>query len=96
MEYMAEDVVWEMHNSSSGHTTFNGKAEIGKMDGSGMPEKLDFNFTNVVIQDNVAVVEGTGSGIKPDGSLYNGIFCDIYHFNNGKIMKITSYVIDTF
>src|SRR5690606_13521868 len=50
MDYLAEDVVWDMYTASSGHTTFNGTAEISQMDGSDMPEYTNFRFSTIVIE----------------------------------------------
>jgi len=93
LDYLADDVVWEMH-SSSGHTTLNGKEAIGNMDGSNMPSQMNFQFGTIVIEGNVASVEGTSSGTMADGKQYRGTFCDIYHFKDDKVVKLTSYVIN--
>lgn len=94
MDYLAEDVVWDMYTSSAGHTKMNGKQEVWNMDGSGMPEKMAFKFGTVVAEGNVASVQGTATGKLKDGGDYHGHFCDVYHFRDGKIEKIQSYVID--
>ena len=77
MDYLSEDVVWEMHSSSSGHKTLNGKDEVAKMDGSNMPEKINFRFGTIVTEGDVATVEGTGDGTMSDGRAYKSSFCDI-------------------
>jgi len=94
MDYLAEDVVWEMFTSSSGHTTINGKKEVFNMDGSGMPEHTSFEFGTIVIEGDVASVQGVSEGKLSDGGAYKGYFCDVYHFRDSKIAKIESYVID--
>lgn len=95
MDYLADDVVWEMHSSSSGHTTLNGKTAIGNMEpGDNMPQKIDFKFSNIVIEGHIAAVEGTGNGTTPTGKQYSSNFCDVYHFRDDKVFKLTSYVID--
>lgn len=94
MDYLAEDVVWEMFISSSGHTTINGKKELFNMDSSGMPAHTGFEFGTIVIEGNVASVQGTSTGKLNDGGAYKGYFCDVYHFRDDKIAKIESYIID--
>lgn len=94
MDMIADDMVWEMHSSSTGHNVMSGKAEIGNMDAGNMPEKMDFTFDTTVIEGNIATVSGSSTGTTKDGSDYKGYFCDIYHFRNGKIQKMVSYVID--
>lgn len=95
MDYLADDVVWEMFTSSSGHTTMNGKKEVFDMDNSGMPEHTGFEFGTIVVEGETASVQGKSTGKLKDGAEYNGHFCDVYHFRNNKIVKIESYVIDS-
>jgi len=94
MDYLAEDVVWDMYSASSGHTTFNGIAEISQMDGSNMPQHTDFHFSTIVIEGDKASVQGSSTSKKKDGTEYESYFCDVYHFKNDKIVKMSSYVID--
>ena len=94
MDYLAEDVVWEMYTSSSGHTTFNGMAEIRQMDGSDMPEHTNFRFGTIVIEGDRASVQGSSTNKKADGTEYESNFCDIYQFKDDKIVKMSSYVVD--
>ncbi|RZL05460.1 MAG: nuclear transport factor 2 family protein [Pedobacter sp.] len=95
VDFLADEVVWEMHSSSSGHTTLKGKEAIGNMDGGeNMPVHMNFEFRTVIIEGNQASVECTSSGTTPNGKSYKGTSCDIYHFKNDKVVKMTSYVID--
>lgn len=94
IDYLAEDVVWEMYTSSSGHTTFNGLAEISQMDGSDMPEHTNFRFSTIVIEGDRASVQGSSTNKKADGTQYESNFCDIYQFKDDKIIRMSSYVVD--
>lgn len=94
MDYMAEDVVWDMYTASSGHTTFNGTAEINQMDGSNMPEHTNFRFSTIVIEGDRASVQGSSTNKKADGTEYESNFCDIYQFKDDKIVRMNSYVVD--
>jgi ketosteroid isomerase-like protein len=95
MEFLSDDIVWEMHSSSSGHTKLEGKDAIMNMDmGDNMPEKMNFQFGTIIIEGDSASVECTSDGETPSGKSYKGTSCDIYHFKNDKIVKMTSYVID--
>jgi len=93
MDYLSEGVIWEMY-TSSGYTTFNGKAEVSQMGGNDMPEHTDFRFTTIIIEGELASVQGTSTSKKPDGMEHQSNFCDIYQFRDNKIVKITSYVVD--
>lgn len=95
VSFLADDIVWEMHSSSTGHTVLRGVDEISKMDaGDSMPTQLNFEFGTIVIEGDTASVECTSSGTTPDGRVYKGTSCDIYHFKADKIVRMTSYVID--
>lgn len=93
MDYFAEDIVWDMY-SASGHTTFNGIAEINQMDGSNVAQHSNFRFSTIVIEGEMASVQGSSTTTKKDGTQYESNFCDIYHFKNDKIVKMSSYVVD--
>lgn len=94
MGYIADDMVWEMYTSTSGHTTLRGIEEIGNMDPGNMPEKMDFSFDTVVVEGDIAIANGSSTGVTKNGKPYKGNFCDIYQFSGGKIIKMTSYLID--
>jgi ketosteroid isomerase-like protein len=95
MDYLAEDVVWDMYTLASGHTRFNGMEDISKMDGSDMPEHSNFRFSTIVIEGDMASVQGSATNKKKDGTEYESNFCDIYHFKDNKVVKMSSYVIDS-
>jgi ketosteroid isomerase-like protein len=94
MDYLAEDVVWDMYSAAKGHTRFNGTEELSKMDSSDMPEHSDFRFSTIVIEGDRASVQGSSTTKKKDGTEYESNFCDIYQFKDGKIVKMSSYVVD--
>lgn len=92
INYLADDVVWDMYGSS-GHTTFRGKAEIENMDNGSMPE-MHFTFDKVIVDGNFAVADGMSTGKTKEGKDYRAAFCDVYQFKDDKVVKITSYVVD--
>ncbi|MCX2575399.1 nuclear transport factor 2 family protein [Pedobacter sandarakinus] len=92
---LSDDIVWEMHSSSTGHTTLSGKNEIKNMGaGDKLPKRMFFKFGTIIIDGEKASVECTTSGEMPDGSQYKGFSCDIYHFSDEKVVRIISYVVD--
>jgi uncharacterized protein len=93
MDCLSDNVIWEMY-TSSGNMVMNGKSEVEKMDGSNMPEHTSFEFSTVVVEGDVASVQGKSTGKRRDGTEYVGYFCDVYHFEGDKVAKIVSYVID--
>lgn len=95
MAYMAEDIVWDMYSAGKGHTRFNGLEDLGKMDVNDMPEHTNFRFSTIVIEGDVASVQGSSTNKRKDGTEYQSNFCDIYHFKDDKIIKMSSYVVDS-
>jgi len=93
MDYLSDDVTWDFYSSTKGHKRFNSKAEISEMDSDGS-EHNGFTFTNIVIEGPTASVEGYSNVIKADGTQIKANFCDVYHFKDDKIVKMTSYIIE--
>lgn len=93
MDYFSDDVTWDLYSSTKGHKHFNSKAEISEMESDGS-EHTGFTFTNIVIEGPVASVEGYSNVTKTDGTQTKANFCDIYHFRDDKIVKMTSYIIE--
>ncbi|WP_316788772.1 nuclear transport factor 2 family protein [Pedobacter frigoris] len=93
MDYLSEDLVWDMY-SAKGHIRYNGAAELSNMDVSDMPEHSNFQFSTIVIEGDMASVQGTATKKESNGKEYQSNFCDIYHFKDDKVVKMSSYVID--
>lgn len=87
---LTDDVVWEM----PGFYLHNGKAafdqEIENPNADGHP---DITVTRLVEEGNIVVAEGTVNAKMKDGSKLDAVFCDVFHFTNRKISKLTSYVM---
>ena len=87
---LTDDVVWEL----PGFYLHNGKAafdkEIANPNADGHP---DIKVTRLVEEGNIVVAEGTVKAKMKDGSKLDAVFCDVFHFTNGKISKLTSYLM---
>ena len=46
----------------------------------------------VIEEKNIVVVESTGIATTIKGKPYNQTYCDVYHFENGKIKEFTTYL----
>ena len=90
LSFLTEDVVWEM----PGFFLHNGKAafdrEIENPNADGHPV---IKVIQLVEEGNIVVAEGTVEAKMKDGSKLEAVFCDVFHFKNGKIGKLTSYVM---
>jgi len=87
---LTDNVVWEMpgfylHN---GKTAFD--KEIANPNADGHP---DIKVTRLVEEGNIVVAEGTVKAKMKDGNKLDAVFCDVFHFTNGKISKLTSYLM---
>lgn len=87
---LTEDVVWEM----PGFYLHNGKAafdkEIENANADGHPA---IEVIRLVEEGNIVVAEGNVKAKMKDGSKLDAVFCDVFHFTNGKISKLTSYLM---
>ncbi len=94
MDYMAEDVVWDMYASSMGHMRLEGKNALLAMGGQDTPEHTSFQFGTTVIEGNRASVQGSSTKKKGDGTEIESHFCEVYQFEGDKIVHISSYIVD--
>lgn len=87
---LTDDVIWEM----PGFYLHNGKAafdkEIENPNADGHP---DIKVIRLVEEGNIVVAEGTVKAKMKDGGKLDAVFCDVFHFKNGKISKLTSYLM---
>ena len=87
---LTEDVVWEMPGVyyHSGKEAFDKEIENEAFEG-----KPTINVVRIVEESDIVVAEGTVQGKRKGGDLFNAVFCDVFHMNNGKIKKLTSYLM---
>lgn len=90
LDCLTDDVVWEMpgYYLHKGKEAFN--KEIQHPNADGHP---DIEVIRMVEEGNVVIAEGTVRAKFKDGNKLNAVFCDVFHFTNGKISKLTSYLM---
>ncbi len=89
---LTENIIWEM----PGVYYHSGKAEFDKeIENDAFVGKPTINVIRMVEELDVVVAEGTVQGKRKDGSLFNAVFCDVFHMEKGKIKKLTSYLMFT-
>lgn len=88
---LAEDVVWEVPGVFyvTGKEAFENEIENEAF--TGLP---NITIKRLVEEDNIVVAEGTVQAEKKDGGLFNAVFCDVFHMQEGKIKKLTSYLME--
>lgn len=87
---LTDDVIWEMPGFyyHSGKVAFDKEIENDAFEG-----KPTINVNRMVEESDIVVAEGTVQGKRKGGSVFNAVFCDVFHMKNGKIKKLTSYLM---
>lgn len=87
---LTDDVVWDM----PGFFLHRGKEafdkEIENPNADGHP---DIKIVRVIEEGNVVVAEGTVLAKLKDGNKIDAVFCDVFHFTDDKINRLTSYLM---
>lgn len=87
---LTDDVVWEMPGFfyHTGIEAFDKEIENPHADGNPVITEI-----RLVEEGNIVIAEGTVKAKMKDGSTLDAVFCDVFHFTNAKINKLTSYVM---
>lgn len=85
-----DDVVWEMPGffHHEGIAAFDKEIENPNADGD-----PDITIIRLIEEGNIVIAEGTVKAKLKDGNLIDAVFCDVFHFSNGKISKLTTYLM---
>ena len=90
-DHFADDIEWKI---------IGAKTSKGKEDTVAYCEKMmiematsTLNNTNIIAEHNHIVIEGYCNFTDADNNPGEVAYCDVFHFENQKIMKITSYCI---
>jgi ketosteroid isomerase-like protein len=87
---LTDDVIWEL----PGYYLHNGKAAFDKaIENPNADGHPDIKVIRLVEEGSIVVAEGTVKAKMKDGSKLDAVFCDVFHFTNGKISKLTSYLM---
>ena len=87
---LTEDVVWEM----PGFFLLKGKKEFdGEIENDAFVGRPDITVIRMIEEGNIVVAEGAVKANMRDGGVLDAVFCDVFHFENGKIKKLTSYLM---
>lgn len=85
-----DDVIWEMPGFfyHEGKEAFD--KEIENPNAEGHP---DISITRLVEEENIVIAEGLVKAKMKDGNSLDAVFCDVFHFSDGKISKLTTYLM---
>ncbi len=87
---LTDDVIWEMPGFfyHEGIKAFD--KEIENPNANGHPE---IAITRMIEEGNIVMAEGAVKAKMKDGSKIDAVFSDIFHFRDGKICKLTTYLM---
>jgi len=87
---LTDDVEWEMpgYFHHKGIDAFDKEIENPNADGH---PRISVN--RLIEEGNIVVAEGTVQAKLKGGNKIDAVFCDVFHFRDGKISKLTSYVM---
>lgn len=88
---LSEDIIWDVQGAFhiQGKDNFDKNIENDAFEGSPTIKII------LLIEDgNIVVAEGTVKSKMKNGGLMDAAFCEIFHFENGKIKQLTTYHIN--
>ena len=88
---LTDDVEWEMPGAFHlvGKTAFDGEIENPAFVGRPL-----VSVTRMVEEGDVVVAEGAVHAQRADGGVLNAVFCDVFEMENGRIRKLTTYLME--
>ncbi|MCI0706415.1 MAG: nuclear transport factor 2 family protein [Ignavibacteriae bacterium] len=87
---LTDDVVWDM----PGFFHHEGKEAFDKeIENPNADRDPNITVTRLVEEGNIVIAEGTVTANLKDGNTLDAVFCDVFHFRNGKISKLTTYLM---
>ncbi len=87
---LAEDVIWEM----AGFFNLKGKDQFDKEIKKGWESNPIITISQLVEEGNIVVAEGRVKCKLKNGGFIDALFCEVFHFDNGKVKKLTTYHIE--
>ena len=87
---LTDDIVWEM----PGVYKHIGKEEFDKeIENENFVGRPKIQIKRLVEENNVVIAEGSVQGEMINGNKLDAVFCDVFSMENGKIKKLTSYLM---
>jgi ketosteroid isomerase-like protein len=87
---LTDDVVWKMPGiyQHVGKKAFDKEIENENFVGS-----PTIQIIKLIEENNIVIAEGAVQGIMKNGNILDAVFCDVFEMENGKIKKLTSYLM---
>lgn len=87
---LAEDVIWEL----VGFFDLKGKDQFDKEIKKGWDGNPVITISQLVEEGNIVVAEGAVKCKLKNGGFIDALFCEVFHFDKGKVKKLTTYHIE--
>lgn len=88
---LTDDVEWII----PGMFQLTGKAAFDKeIENEAFVGSPAINVTRLIEEDNIVVAEGRVRSARKDGGVLNIVFCDVFEMQDGKIQRLTSYLME--
>ena len=79
---LTEDVIWEM----AGFFNLKGKDQFEKeLNNEAADGNPTITISRLVEEGNIVVAEGAVKGKLKNGGFMEALFCEVFHFSNGKV-----------
>src|SRR5262249_33335200 len=91
LSFCADEVTWTIVGKSS----VKGKDAIREWLASIDMEPPKFTVDNIIAEGNFVTAYGDMTMKEKDGKTVPYAYCDIYHFRDGKIVELNSFLINT-
>jgi ketosteroid isomerase-like protein len=87
---LTDNVIWEMPGlfHLEGKEQFDMEIENDAFEG--LPKVV---IIRLIEDGQIVVAEGTVKSKLKNGELFEASFCDVFHFDNGKIKQLTGYIM---
>jgi len=87
---LTDDIIWEMPGiyQHVGKEAFDKEIENDNFIGN-----PTIQIIKLVEEKNIVIAEGAVQGNMKNGNILDAVFCDVFEMENGKIKKLTSYLM---
>ena len=87
---LTDDVIWEMPGiyQNVGKEAFDKEIENDNFVGS-----PTIQIIKLIEENDIVIAEGAVQGNMKNGNKLDAVFCDVFEMENGKIKKLTSYLM---
>jgi ketosteroid isomerase-like protein len=88
---LTDDIHWEMPGlfSLSGKQAFDKEIENDAFVG-----RPNITVMRMIEENNIVIAEGDVQAARKDGGLLDAVFCDVFEMEQGKIKRLTSYLME--